>query len=150
MCAPGASWAFSSRSNHHPPRASLCVLPKAPWLAERQIEAEWPVHGVFTRLHLDNAKEFRCEALRRGCEQYGISIDYRPVRTPHYGGHIERLIGTMMGKVHLLPGTTFSNVQAKGDTNPEKTAAMTIEELEQWLAYAIAGEYHGAEHRALA
>jgi hypothetical protein len=27
-----------------------------------------------------------------------------PVRTPHYGGHTERLIGTMMGKVHLLPG----------------------------------------------
>jgi hypothetical protein len=35
-----------------------------------------------------------------------IAIDHRPVRAPHYGGHIERLIGTMMGKVHLLPGTT--------------------------------------------
>lgn len=45
---------------------------------------------------------FRSEALRRGCEQYGIAIDYRPVRTPHYGGHIERLIGTMMGKVHRI------------------------------------------------
>ena len=63
-------------------------------LAERKIEAEWPVHGLLTHLHLDNAKEFRSEALRRGCEQYGIAIDYRPVRTPHYGGHIERLIGT--------------------------------------------------------
>ena len=65
------------------------------------------MRGLLDRLHLDNAKEFRSEALRRGCEQYGITIDYRPVRTPHYGGHIERLIGTMMGKVHLLPGTTF-------------------------------------------
>jgi len=26
-------------------------------------------------------------------------------RAPHFGGHIERLIGTMMGAVHLLPGT---------------------------------------------
>ncbi len=72
-------------------------------------------------------------ALRRGCEQYGIAIDYRPVRTPHYGGHIERLIGTMMGKVHLLPGTTFSNVHVKGDIDPGKTAAMTLDELERWL-----------------
>jgi putative transposase len=32
------------------------------------------------------------------------------------------LIGTMMGKVHLLPGTTHSNIQDKGDTDPEKTA----------------------------
>ena len=60
------------------------------------------------------------EALKRGCEQYGIEVDYRPVRTPHYGGHIERLIGTMMGKVHLLPGTTFSDVRAKGDLESAK------------------------------
>jgi putative transposase len=98
---------------------------------------------------LDNAKEFRCEALRRGCEQYGIGIDYRPVRTPHYGGHIERLIGTMKGKVHLLPGTTFSDVRMKGDLDPEKTAAMTLEEVERWLGHAIAGLYHGTVHRAL-
>jgi len=139
-----------------PPSATsvaLCiahaVLEKAGWLAERQIEADWPVHGLFARLHLDNAKEFRSEALRRGCEQYGIAIDYRPVRTPHYGGHIERLIGTMMGKVHLLPGTTFSDVKAKGDFDSEKTAAMTLPELERWLGHAIAGVYHRDLHRAL-
>jgi len=132
---------------------ALCIahsiLPKSRWLAERHVEADWPVQGVFGRLHLDNAKEFRSEALRRGCEQYGIAIDYRPVRTPHYGGHIERLIGTVMGKVHLLPGTTFSDVRAKGDLDPEKTAAMTLEELERWLAHAIAGMYHHTVHRSL-
>ena len=132
---------------------ALCVtqavLPKSHWPAERKVDAQWPVHGLMTRLHLDNAKEFRSEALRRGCEQYGIAIDHRPVRTPHYGGHIERLIGTMMGKVHLLPGTTYSNVRAKGDADPEKTAAMTIEELERWLAHAVCGVYHRTVHRAL-
>jgi putative transposase len=128
---------------------SHAVLPKSPWLAAREIEAEWPVHGLFTRLHLDNGKDFHSEALRRGCEQYGIAIDYRPVRTPHYGGHIERLIGTMMGKVHLLPGTTFSNIADKGKENPEKTAAMTIDELERWLVQAITGLYHRTVHRAL-
>lgn len=125
------------------------VLPKSRWLAERKIEAEWPVHGLLTHLHLDNGKDFHSEALRRGCEQYGIAIDYRPVRTPHYGGHIERLIGTMMGKVHLLPGTTFSSIAEKGNTNPEKTASMTIDELERWLVQAIAGVYHRTIHRAL-
>jgi len=125
------------------------VLPKDAWLAERQIEAQWAVQGLMARLHLDNAKEFHSEALRRGCEQYGIAIDYRPVRTPHYGGHIERLIGTMMGKVHLLPGTTFSNVHVKGDLDSEKTATMTIEDLERWLGTAIAGVYHHTVHRSL-
>ena len=103
-----------------PPSATsvaLCiahaVLSKLPWLAERKIDGDWVMEGLIEHLHLDNAKEFHSEALRRGCEQYGIGIEYRPVRTPHYGGHIERLIGTMMGKVHLLPGTTFSNVSDK-------------------------------------
>jgi putative transposase len=56
------------------------------------------MHGLFTRLHLANSRKFRSEALRRGCEQHNIAIDYRPVHTPHYGGHIERLIGTMMAR----------------------------------------------------
>jgi putative transposase len=71
---------------------ALCLahacLAKNAWLMERGIECDWPVWGVPDRLHLDNAKEFRSEALRRGCEQYGIAIDHRPVRTPHFGGHI--------------------------------------------------------------
>jgi putative transposase len=139
-----------------PPSATsvaLCLshaaLSKESWLAERGIDAMWPVRGIPERLHLDNAKEFRSEALKRGCEQYGIAIDYRPVRTPHYGGHIERLIGTMMGKVHLLPGTTFSDVKAKGTLNPDKTAAMTLDEVERWLGHAIAGVYHCDVHRGI-
>ena len=73
-----------------PPSATsvaLCLahaaFGKENWLAERDIDAVWPVRGIPERLHLDNAKEFRSEALKRGCEQYGIAIDHRPVRTPH-------------------------------------------------------------------
>ena len=139
-----------------PPSATsvaLCVahavLPKAGWLMARGVAGDWPVQGLIERLHLDNAKEFHSEALKRGCEQYGIAIDYRPVRTPHYGGHIERLIGTMMGKVHLLPGTTFSDVRAKGDWKPEDTAALTLDEIERWLAHAIVGVYHHDLHRGI-
>jgi putative transposase len=139
-----------------PPSATsvaLCIshaaLMKEGWLAARGIEDEWPVYGIPERLHLDNAKEFRSEALKRGCQEYGIDIDYRPVRTPHYGGHIERLIGTMMGKVHLLPGTTFSDIRVKGDLRPEKTAAVTIDEVERWLAHAITGVYHRSLHRGI-
>jgi putative transposase len=105
-----------------PPSATsvaLCVeqacLPKDAWLAAQGIEGEWLVRGLLDRLHLDNAKEFHTQALRRGCEQYGITIDYRPVRTPHYGGHIERLIGTMMGRVHLLPCDNGSSACSSGN-----------------------------------
>jgi putative transposase len=139
-----------------PPSATsvaLCLahaaLPKAGWLMAHGVAGDWPVEGLPERLHLDNAKEFHSEALKRGCEQYGIGVDYRPVRTPHYGGHIERLIGTVMGKAHLLPGTTFSDVRAKGDWKPETVAAMTLGEIVRWLAHAIVGVYHRDLHRGI-
>lgn len=129
---------------------SQAVLPKAPWLADRELQAlDWPVHGLPQTIHVDNAKEFHAEALVRGCQEYGIRLDHRPPGRPHFGGHIERLIGTMMGAVHLLPGTTFSNVAEKGSYASEAQASLTLPELERWLALQIAGVYHLSIHSAL-
>ena len=94
---------------------SQAVLPKASWLADRELQTlDWPVHGLPRTIYVDNAKEFHAEALVRGCQEYGIRLDHRPPGRPHFGGHIERLIGTMMGAVHLLPGTTFSMCRREG------------------------------------
>jgi putative transposase len=128
---------------------SRAVLPKTTYLAGLQVDAEWPACGIPRSLHLDNAKEFRGRALRRGCEQHGIQIIYRPPLQPHFGGHIERLIGTLMGEVHLLPGTTFSSVAKRGNYDSEGQATMTLAELEPWLALQIAGVYHLRPHSAL-
>jgi len=124
------------------------VVGKTPWLAQRGIEAAWP-GGLPAAIHLDNAAEFHASALVRGCEEHGIVVNYRPVATPHYGGHIERLIGTMMGEVHLLPGTTFSNIAERGDYASEHHAAMTVTELDLWLTRQIAVLYHGSPHKGL-
>ncbi len=124
------------------------VLPKMAWLEEREIKIDYPIFGIPKTLHLDNAPEFRSRALKRGCQQHGINLKYRPRRTPHYGGHIERLIGTTIGAVHLLPGTTFSNIQAKGDYDAEGQACMTLREFEQWFTIEV-GVYHGSIHSEL-
>jgi putative transposase len=126
------------------------VLPKAQWLADRELQnLDWPAGGFPRRIHLDNGKEFHSEALVRGCQEYGIAIEHRPRHQPHFGGHIERLIGTMMGAVHMLPGTTSSNVVEKGDYDAEGRAALTLPELERWLALQIAGVYQISPHSAL-
>ena len=121
---------------------------KRGWLTQLGIETDWP-GGLAQSIHLDNASEFHADALVRGCEEHGIVINYRPVSTPHYGGHVERLIGTTMGKVHLLPGTTFSNVAERGGYDSERQAVMTLAELDIWLAHQIAVIYHGSAHRGL-
>jgi putative transposase len=81
---------------------------KRPWLEGLDVEMDWPMSGKPRLLYLDNAAEFKSEALRRGCEQHGIRLDYRPPGQPHYGGIVERIIGTAMQMIHdELPGTTF-------------------------------------------
>ena len=124
------------------------VLPKADWLQEREIEIDYPIYGIPDTLHLDNAREFHSRALERGCQQHGIELKYRPKRTPHYGGHIERLIGTTIGEVHLLPGTTFSKIKAKGDYDAEGQSCMTLKDFERWFTLQV-GIYHGSIHREL-
>jgi putative transposase len=56
------------------------------------------------------------------------------------------MIGTMMGAVHLLPGTTFSNIAEKGTYDSEGRAVLTLSELERWLALQVAGVYHLTVH----
>ena len=129
---------------------SHAVLPKTSWLADRELQTlDWPMAGLPRLIHVDNAKEFHSQALVRGCQEYSIAIEHRPRRQPHLGGHVERLVGTMMGAVHLLPGTTFSNVSEKGSYDSESRAALTLPELERWLALQIAGVYHLTVHSAL-
>jgi putative transposase len=77
--------------------------------------------------------EFHAQTLIRGCRQYGIELVYRPPAHPHFGGHIERLIGTLMGEVHLLPGTTFGSVAQGGAYDSEKEAKMTLENWKSGL-----------------
>ena len=125
------------------------VLSKEGWLSDRQLDLSWPAAGLPEALHVDNAAEFKAEALERGTREYGVRLLYRPPGRPHFGGHIERLIGTMMGAVHLLPGTTFSDAKAKGAYRSEKAAALTLNELERWLALQILGVYHQSVHAAL-
>jgi putative transposase len=121
---------------------------KRAWLERLGVEAVWPMSGKPRELYVDNAAEFKSEALRRGCDQHGIGLRYRPPGQPHFGGIIERLIGTMMQLVHELPGTTFSNTSQRGTYDSDGKAVLTVAELQAWLALATAC-YHGQVHETL-
>ena len=121
------------------------VTDKRVWLERLEVEVAWPMSGKPEQLYLDNAAEFKSEALRRGCEQHGIALGYRPPGRPHYGGIVERVIGTMMEMVHELPGSTFSNPAQRGAYDSDRQAALTLHELQRWLVLAVAS-YHGQVH----
>lgn len=131
----------------------LCLthiaMDKAHWLKMLEIDALWPIHGKPNIIHVDNGSDFHSNALTRGCLQHGIKIEYRPIGKPHYGGIIERVIGTMMKLIHTLPGTTFSNIKEKGNYPCENEACLTLGELERWLIIAITKYYHLRVHTGI-
>lgn len=125
------------------------ILPKGGYKKSLAIEGEWNVWGIPRVIHVDNAMEFRGKNLQRFCEEYGITLSWRPVARPQFGGHIERLVGTLGKELHSAPGTTFSNIQERGDYNSEGEAIMTLSECEQWIANLIINIYHQRVHSAL-
>jgi putative transposase len=97
----------------------------------------WPMYGRMKAIHSDNGKEFHSVAFHRGCDLNGIDVIYRPPATPRFGGHIERLIGTLMRRVRLLPGNTYSDLLKRRARNPESRATMTMSDLHWFMTEEI-------------
>jgi len=125
-----------------------CVRPKSVRVPKSLEVLTWPTAGIPKAIFVDNGQEFHSSAFKTACEDWGISVEYRPAGGAHYGGHVERLIGTTMGAVHVLPGTTQSSIVEKGDYDSAKYAALTLSEFEDWLHLEIC-RYHNTHHRAL-
>lgn len=127
---------------------SKSILPKETELARLGLDhLNWPCWGVMTKIHTDNAKEFRGTMLGKAVEQYGIIAERRPKGRPKYGGNVERAFRTFMHEVHNeLPGTTFSSVKDKFEYDSEGRAVMTFSALEKWLTLFILGVYHQQPH----
>ncbi|WP_319469990.1 Mu transposase C-terminal domain-containing protein [uncultured Pseudodesulfovibrio sp.] len=132
---------------------AMCVahsmLPKEEWLTLHAVDADWPVWGKPTTIHVDNGPDFKSDNFKKSCELRKIHLEYRPVKVPRYGAHIERLLGTFMEQIHELPGTTFSSVHQKAEYNSEKHAALTKSEFEKWLVALICKYYHHELHHTI-
>lgn len=127
----------------------LAVSPKEAWLTKHGYDYEWPVAGLPRLLHSDRAKEFTSNALKRAMENQGTGIFLRPPGRVRFGGHIERLIGTLMGKCRLLPGATHSSPTARGGYDSKGSARLTLDQLQDYFAHQILGVYHNQVHSSL-
>lgn len=128
---------------------SHAILMKDKWLQRLGITStDWPVWGTMGILHMDNAREFRGDMLKFACKEYDIDLHLRPVKQPRYGGHIERLMGTVSEGLKTLKGATFSGPDEKGTYDAEGNACMTFSELEKWLVLFFA-RYHRKIHAGI-
>jgi putative transposase len=132
--------------------AALCIqhicYPKEPWLKRIGLDLPWPMFGVPQYIHTDNAREFKSHGFRYGCAHIDAEAIRRPLAKPRYGGTIERLIGTLMRKIHAIPGASYNDMLRKATKNPIRDARFTLEALEWEVAREI-GMYHDTRHGAL-
>lgn len=121
------------------------ALPKGPIVLGNGSLLKRPWYGLPLKIQLDSHSSHKHHGFKPFCEGRGIDLDFGIPGQPWVRGHIERVIGTMMGKVHSLPGTTFSNPRARGDYQSEAKAMLTISDISHWLELAIA-EYNSTVH----
>lgn len=127
----------------------MSILPKNKKLIDLDIDATWDVWGMMDSIHTDNGADFRTTDLQRACLKYGINWEYRPIGGKQFGGHIERLIGSLNKEIHTLPGATFSNVSQRGSYDSDKESSLTFAELEKWIVTWITKVYHHQKHSEL-
>lgn len=113
-------------------------------------ENVWDAWGLFEVLVVDNGLEFHGETVERGCEAYGIKIQYCPRKKPWYKGKIERYFRTQNQKLlSSIPGKTFSNIFERGDYDPSKHAVLSLSTLREVLHLWVVDYYHQRDHRVL-
>lgn len=123
-------------------------LPKEGWLARRGLaHLRWPCWGRPAVLEYDRGAENTAAGVQRGLRLHGIEGRARPAGRPDLHGHVERLIGTMMRRLHERRGSTFGGVAERGAADPDAAACLTVGELERVLALVVDG-YNNTVHAA--
>ena len=125
-----------------------CVASKDHWLAEHELSFDWPASGIPDLVYMNDAKEFDPEALKSTALEYGIDVKLRPVGLRHFGGHIERLIGTTIGMAQLTLSPNLPDVGGGEGQTPAEAPVMTLSQLERWFAMQV-NLYHSTIHPIL-
>lgn len=127
------------------------ILPKDQWLSRfPQIKHPWPAYGIPDLIAVDNGMDLHSAGLEKTCQELGIQILFTPAATPQYKGSVERFFRTMAKDlIHKLPGTTFSNVEERGDYPSEDLAAIDFETLTELVVTWIVDIYNVSYHRGI-
>lgn len=114
-----------------------------------EIENSWPCWGIPELLVVDNGREFHSKDLETAAMSLLIHIRYCPGGQPWWKGAVERFFRTLeQSGIHPAPGTTFSNIQEKGEYNPTKMAVLTEADLHELLHTWICDVYHQTPQRS--
>lgn len=127
------------------------ILPKHDLLSRYDdIRNNWPAFGIPTLIAVDNGMELHSTALKNLCFDLAIQILFCPAKCPWLKGTVERYLKTSSGNlIHHLPGTTFSNIFARGDYESENLATFDLATLTHLILKWIVDIYNVTKHRGI-
>jgi putative transposase len=122
------------------------------WIKEMypNVEHVDEIYGVPTTIVVDQGLEFYAGRFVKACDRLGMTVLYSARKTPWHKAKIENFLGKTNREIsHRAPGTTFGNIFAKGDYNPEKHAVVSLSKLKKIVYTWIYDVYHQRKHRSL-
>lgn len=124
------------------------VMPKDEALKEMGgINETWDCQGVPDKLFTDGGKDFLSASMRATEAALNMTLVPLPRRRPQLKGKIERWFGKLEHQlIHMLPGTTFSNVIQRKGYKAEDEAILSLAEVNWVVTKWIVDIYHQEHH----
>jgi putative transposase len=127
----------------------LAFLKKEKFLASMGggFRFEWNCYGVPDKLFCDNGREFRSESMRMTQVVLNMPVYDVPRGRGDLKGKIERWLRKHNQElIHLLPGTSRSNPQDRGDYDSVANAVLRFSVVKRIVAIYVVDVYNQSRH----
>lgn len=128
----------------------MIMTDKGAWSDAAGSTDHWWMAGRPSHIVTDCGSHFLSYEFRAACAALGITCERAPAGMPEFRAENERWFRTLaLGLLPRLSGYARSNIIERGDKEPQKEAALTLDELSKVLVRWVVDAYHNTPHAGL-
>ncbi|WP_102227002.1 DNA-binding domain-containing protein [Acidimangrovimonas sediminis] len=149
-CIVGMVLSRSANSEAAVQLLQMITTDKGAWADAVGSLTPWDMHGTPELIVFDGGAAFKSLRFRMAAEDLGVMWEMAMNGVPENRGTIERAFGSFSSDfAPRLSGHTFSSIMEKGDADPEKRAALTLDDFTFALLRWVIDIYHNTPHHGL-
>jgi len=149
-CIVGMVLSRSANSEAAVQLLQMITTNKGAWADAVGALTPWDMHGTPELIVFDGGSAFKSMRFRMAAEDLGVMWEMAMNGVPENRGTIERAFGSFRSDfAPRLSGHTFSSIMEKGDADPEKRAALTLDDFTFALLRWVIDIYHNTPHHGL-
>ncbi len=149
-CIVGMVLSRSANSEAAVQLLQMITTNKGAWSDAVGALTPWDMHGTPELIVFDGGSAFKSLRFRMAAEDLGVMWEMAMNGVPENRGMIESVFKTFASDfAPRLSGHTFSSIMEKGDADPEKRAALTLDDFTFALLRWVTEIYHNSPHRGL-